>query len=456
MLIGAGSMDATGVATGGPAETTADLLRLDPSAPVAELMSALLPPHHPWVAAVVALGVLLLLALAAHLIVRGIVLKVADRVIRRTRTTWDEALRDAEVFRRLAAIVPAVIVHWGILLVPHLAESVTVLVQRVASATIVLLAARALGAVLTAVNAIYQRYAISRDHPIKGYLQVVKVLAYSFAGILVFATLMDQSPWFFLSGMGAMMAIILLVFRDTLLSFVAGIQLVNNGVIRVGDWIEMPQFNADGDVTDIALNIVTVQNWDKTITVIPTHKFLEHSFKNWRAMHETGGRRIKRSIDIDMASIRFLEPEEIEHFSRFLLLKEYIQDKTSELEAYNRQHCPDDLADVVTNARRLTNVGTFRAYVTRYLRQHPKIHQNMTFLVRQLQPTSHGLPLEIYVFTNDTRWAIYEDVQADIFDHLLAVLPAFRLRVFQEPSGYDLARFGRTTPDASISKNCSA
>ena len=407
------------------------------------------PTAPPLVVTVVSLGALLLAALLAHVIVRRVVLVVIHRVALRSRTSWDETMEEAGVFQRLAPVLPLAIIHWGILLVPHLSASLAVAVQRVALATIVLMVVRSLGAVLTAVNVIYQRYPMSRGHPIKGYLQVVKVVVYVFAGILMFAILMDQSPWFFLSGMGAMMAIIMLVFRDTLLSFVAGIQLVNNGLIHVGDWIEMPQFDADGDVTDIALNVVTVQNWDKTVTVIPTHKFLEHSFRNWRSMHEAGGRRIKRSIAIDVRSIRFLSEEEIERFGRFLLLKDYIAEKVEELAAYNAEHCPPGASDVVTNARRLTNVGTFRAYVQRYLRQHGQIHENLTFLIRHLQPTSQGLPLEIYVFTKDTRWPVYEAIQADIFDHLLAVLPEFGLRVFQEPTGHDVTMLGRSSVEDS-------
>ncbi len=407
-------------------------------------ISRFLPAGHDLLETVVTLAVVSVLALVSYLIGRWVVKVVVDRVVRRTRTSWDESLQDVGFFQRLVPVLPAVIMHWGILLVPHLTLPTYILVQRLALATIVLLLVRAVGTLLVAINTIYQRYPLSRKHPIKGYLQVVKVLAYIAGGILVMAILMDQSPWFFLSGMGAMMAIIMLIFRDTLLSFVAGIQLVNNDVIRVGDWIEMPQFNADGDVIDIALNVVTVRNWDNTMTVIPTHKFLEHSFKNWRSMHETGGRRIMRSIYIDMTSIRFLTGEEIERFSRFLLLKDYMKTKADELEAYNREHCPPELADVVTNCRRLTNVGTFRAYVTRYLRRHPMIHKDLIFLIRQLQPTSKGLPIEIYVFVSDTRWTIYEGVQADIFDHLLAALGEFGLRVFQEPTGHDLALIAKS------------
>jgi len=228
------------------------------------------------------------------------------------------------------------------------------------------------------------------------------------------------------------------VFRDTLLSLVAGIQLTGNDLIRVGDWIEMPQFNADGDVVDIALNTVKVQNWDRTFTVIPTHRFLEQSFKNWRGMQASGGRRIKRSVLLDMSSIRFLEPDEVDDLRRFAVLRPYFDAKLREIDAWTEDH-PEAREDPV-NARRLTNVGTFRAYVAAYLRGRPDIRHDMTFLVRQLDPTPEGLPLEVYVFVADTRWAVYEGIQSDVFDHLLAILPEFGLRVFQQPSGADVGR----------------
>jgi len=231
-----------------------------------------------------------------------------------------------------------------------------------------------------------------------------------------------------------MMAIIMLIFRDTILSLVASVQLTSNDLIRVGDWIEMPQFGADGDVTDIALNTVSVLNWDKTITVIPTHKFLENSFKNWRNMYGVG-RQIKRSISINTSSIRFLTPAEIERFRRFALLTDYIDRKLEELVEFNARY-PDD-PELIINQRRLTNIGTFRAYVDAYLRNHPMINNDLTFLVRQLQPTAEGLPIQLYVYTTDTRWAVYEGVQADVFDHLMAIIPEFGLRVYQRPSGND-------------------
>ena len=253
--------------------------------------------------------------------------------------------------------------------------------------------------------------------------------------IVTLAVLMDKNPTVFLSGVGALTAVLMLVFKDTLLSFVASIQLASNDMLRVGDWLEMPQLGADGDVIDIALHTVKVQNWDKTISTIPTHRLINDSFKNWRGMSESGGRRIKRRINVDMSSIRFLTEDEIDRLEGFALLKDYIAEKKKDIAAYNKEHASGP--DVIHKARRLTNIGCFRAYIAAYLREHPKIHREMTFLVRQLQSTPQGLPIEVYVFTNITNWNEYEGIQSDIFDHLLAIAGEFGLQVFQDPSGAD-------------------
>lgn len=383
-------------------------------------------------------GVALLAALAAvaFLFVRRYVLRAIAALARRGQLWWGELFLGQEVIGRFAWFVPLLLIHQGLPFVPHLTPDLASLGQRLAFATLIVITVRALSALLTAANDVYNRYAIAKDRPIKGIVQVTNVVAHLVALIFIIAALVNKSPLWLFSGLGAMTAILLLIFRDTLLSLVAGVQLTANDLIRVGDWIEMPQFDADGDVIDIALNAVRVQNWDKTITAIPAHKFLEHSFKNWRGMRESGGRRIKRSVYIDMRTVRFLTDEEIERFGRFALLRDYIARKRQELEAHNRVHASEP--GVIANARRLTNVGTLRAYLINYLRQHPGVHQDMALLVRQLQPTADGLPLEVYAFSNDTAWASYEGLQADIFDHILAVLPEFGLRVFQAPSGHDV------------------
>jgi miniconductance mechanosensitive channel len=402
-------------------------------APVAEWLD-----RHPLVAAGVGLTLLAMFSFASLVVVRGYLVRLLHAFARRTPTFWDQVLFDRDVFRRVATAVPVLIVSQGIVLVPNLSPGLVTLTQRVCAALLVLVMVRAFAALLSAVNEIYNRYPGARERPIKGYLQVLTIVAWVVAVVVMTAALMDRSPLIFFSGLGAMTAILLLIFRDSLLSLVAGVQLTANDLIRVGDWIEMPQFSADGDVVDIALNSVTVQNWDRTLSVIPTHKFLEHSFKNWRGMSDSGGRRIKRSLHIDMTTIRFLDAEQVEHFRRFALLRDYVDGKVREIEAYNREHCRDP--DFAPNSRRMTNVGMLRAYMVAYLRQNPKIHQEMTFLVRQLAPTPEGLPLEIYVFSNDIRWAEYEGIQADVFDHVLAMVPELGLRVYQKPSGADLGR----------------
>jgi miniconductance mechanosensitive channel len=293
---------------------------------------------------------------------------------------------------------------------------------------------------LAAANDIYsETYAEARNRPIKGYLQVVSIFLYIAAGIVVVALLADRSPVVFLSGLGALTAVLMLVFRDTILSLVASVQIMSNDMIRIGDWVEMPQANADGDVIDIALHTVKIQNWDKTISAIPTHKFISESFKNWRGMSEAGGRRIKRAIFLDVSSVHFLTEEEVNHLSRYEFLKDHMAAKREELARANRR-TPSD-PDLIPERRRLTNVGTFRAYIQHYLRNHPKVHQEMTLLVRQLASGPTGLPMQVYCFTNDTAWANYEGIQADIFDHLIAILPEFGLRVFQEPAGGDFRRW---------------
>jgi miniconductance mechanosensitive channel len=388
---------------------------------------------HPAVAAGLALAVVLFVAGGVLLIVRRVVLPLLCRLTTRIRTCQD--LIEQGLFRRLSWLAPLVVVNWGISFVPSLPEELSGFLARLVLGLTILIAVRAVDSLLAALHVIYCRSPLANSRPIKGYLQAINLVMHIVGGLFILSGFLGQSPWYLLSGVGAMMAVLLLIFRDTLLGLVAGFQLTKNDLIRVNDWIEMPQFGADGDVVDIALNTVKVRNWDNTVTVIPSHKFLEHSFKNWRAMHEIGGRRIRRSINIDMTSVRFLDQDEIEKFGRFALLSDYFRHKLDEIAAHNEANKTDP--QYIPNERRLTNLGTFRAYVDAYLRSNPLIHQELTFLVRQLQPTAEGLPLEIYVYTTDTRWVAHEGIQADIFDHLLAILPEFGLKVFQDPTGSD-------------------
>ena len=386
-----------------------------------------------------AAGLLALLAGAViiDLIVKQILVRSVRAVARRSSATWDDALVKHNVFGRLVQVVPALIVFVGVPFVPGLPEGGSQLIRNIAMGYTVLMMTLALTAILSAANAIYAASPAGKERSLKGFVQLVQIVVCMLGGVLIVATVLDRSPLLLLSGFGAMTAILLLVFKDTILSLVASVQLTAQDMVRVGDWIEMPQFGADGDVVDVQLHTVKVQNWDKTITTIPTHRLITDSFKNWRGMSQSGGRRIKRCIFLDVSSIRFQTRDEVDHFTRFALLKDYIKDKEQELTDYNAGL--ETEVDAEVNRRRLTNVGTFRAYAYNYLKNHPKIHAGMTLIVRQLAAGPEGLPLEIYCFTNTTEWATYEDIQSDIFDHLLAIVPEFGLRLYQKPAGSDLA-----------------
>ncbi|MDH3418189.1 MAG: mechanosensitive ion channel family protein [Gammaproteobacteria bacterium] len=390
--------------------------------------------------AVTALGVALLLmtALAADFIAKRRLIRGLRRITQSTRLDWDDAMLESGVIPRFAHLLPALVIYFGLPIIPGLSEPIARVGTKVTLAYMVLVGSLAISATLTAANTAYERLPIATERPLKGFLQVAKIVVFALAAVLIVAVLIERSPVLLLSGLGAMMAVLILVFRDTILSLVASVQLTSLDMIRVGDWIEMPGCNADGDVVDISLHTVKVQNWDKTITTIPTHKLIAESFKNWRGMSLSGGRRIKRSLYIDLSSIRFLTDAEVERFKGFRLLEDYIAQKENELAAYNE--AVGESANA--NLRRLTNVGTFRAYIFNYLKHHPRIHEGMTLLVRQLQPSPLGLPLEIYAFTNVTDWSIYEDIQSDIFDHLMAIVGEFGLRVYQQPSGEDIVALG--------------
>ena len=385
-----------------------------------------------WAAGTVGLLALGLAAWLADVIVRRQLTRSLRLLAGRTPSRWDDAIVDHGVVGQLAHIIPAVVVYFGVVLIPSISDDVTLLIRNVTLAYAAFFGTRAVSAALSAANTLYDARPEARRHPIKGYVQLAKLFAYCCGAILIVSALLGQSPFLLLSGFGALTAVLLLVFRDTILSLVASVQLSSLDMVRVGDWIEMPQFNADGDVIDIALHTVRVQNWDKTITTIPTHRLITESFQNWRGMSESGGRRIKRSIVLDLTSVRFLKADEIEHFRRFVLLADYIGAKEAELAAYNEAIDADTAADV--NLRRLTNLGTFRAYALQYLKNHPQIHPSMTLLVRQRQSTAEGIPIEIYCFTRTTSWGEYEAIQADIFDHLFAILPHFGLRAYQQLS----------------------
>lgn len=381
-------------------------------------------------------ALMVLVAFLLFFICRRVLFSLLQRFASHLSNIWVRAFLYPRFLFQVSWILPIAGLIAGIHVIAHFAPSTQRIIEKSLLILLVIVCARSCSALFAGIQKNYSTLEVSRNRPIKGLLQILTLLIYLATGILIFSILSEQSPWVFLSGLGAATAVLLLVFRDTMLSFVAGVQLTTNRLIKVGDWIEIPQFDANGDVIDIALNSVKVRNWDRTITVIPTHKFLEHSFKNWRGMSESGGRRIKRAILIDVSSIRFLDEADMQRLGNLQPLSEYLQRKTTELAEHNSQFQDERSA---VNSRHLTNIGTLRAYLSVYLRGHASIHPDMTVLVRQLSPTATGLPLEIYAFTNTTKWVDYEGIQSDIFDHLYAILPLFDLRAFQEPSGSDLA-----------------
>jgi miniconductance mechanosensitive channel len=390
-------------------------------------------------------AILIGVAVLTYVVARYAALPFLQRAAARTATRWDDVLRDRKLLNRLSWFAPLVVLRVGLDVVvsdPELEEWLG-LGQRITDALLVLVGLLAFSALASAVDRIYSTLDVALQRPIKGYLQIAMIILWVVGGIVIVARLADQSIGLFVGGFGALSAVIILVFRDTILSLVASVQLTGNDMLRVGDWIEMPAQDADGDVIEVALHTVKVQNWDKTITTIPTYQLISDSFKNWRGMSESGGRRIKRSLMIDMSTIRFLDDEEIEHWSRFAPLADYMEAKREEITDWNAVASDDK--DLVGDPRRLTNIGTFRAYVIADLPRHPQlVTDTMTMLVRQLQPTPEGLPLEIYVFTATTEWEAYEGIQADIFDHLLAIIGEFGLRVHQTPTGADITSIARS------------
>jgi len=380
------------------------------------------------------LGMLGLSALA-NFVAKRYIVAALTHVISKSKSKWDDAVVRQRTLNRLAHLAPALVIY---MLTPIALESFDGLITFIRSALqvyMIVIMVLVIDSLLNTVEDVYQNFRASKEIPIKGFIQVLKMLLYFLAIIFIISILLNKTPIYLLSGVGALAAVLMLVFRDSILGFVGGIQLAANKMVAVGDWIEMPKYGADGDVLEVALTTVKVQNWDKTITTIPTYALISESFKNWRGMSDSGGRRIKRSLNIDMSSIRFCNEEMLERYEKIQYISEYIEQKKDELEQFNQAANVDNAS--LANGRRMTNVGTFRAYVVAYLRHHPMINLDMTFLVRQLAPGEHGLPIEIYVFSKDKAWANYEAIQADIFDHILAVVPEFDLHVYQNPTGAD-------------------
>ncbi|EPF7462674.1 TPA: mechanosensitive ion channel family protein [Serratia marcescens] len=382
------------------------------------------------------LGLIVLISVVIHLVLHRVVLAALQRRGQQSQRVWQQAITQYKLFQRVALLLQGVIISIQATLWLQSGSQTQAVIVTAAQVWILAFTLLSLFSLLDTLLALLRQSPISNQLPLRGIFQGLKLVAAILIGIMIVSLLMGKSPLLLLSGLGAMTAVLMLVFKDPILGLVAGIQLSANDMLKIGDWLEMPKYGADGAVTDIGLTTVKVRNWDNTVTTIPTYALISDSFKNWRSMSESGGRRIKRSLNIDTGSVHFLSEEEQRRLQRNPLLHSYLNVKTQELSQHN-QEIAVDLASPL-NGRRLTNLGTLRAYLEAYLRAHPRIHQNMTLMVRQLAPTPEGLPLEIYAFTNTTVWAEYESIQADIFDHILAVIDEFGLRVHQTPTGNDL------------------
>jgi len=382
--------------------------------------------------------VAILLSYLSYIIARKLIVSILTTIIKRSKTKIDDIFLERKVFNRLSHFAPALVIFF---LAPLVFEDYPALIKFFRNGAylyMIIIGSLVADSFINAMHEIYVSLPISKHRSIKGYVQVVKIAVYFIAIILIISTIFGESPKGLLTALGTAAAVLILVFKDTILGFIASIQLSANKMVKPGDWISMPAHNADGTVIEISLNTIKVQNWDKTITTVPTYALVSESFYNWKGMEESGGRRIKRSVIIDMKSIKFCTPEMIKKFKKIQILRDIIEKKEKELDEYNKKYEIDN--SVLVNGRRMTNIGVFRAYIRAYLHNHPKINNEMTSMVRQLQPTDKGLPLQIYVFSNDKRWVEYEKIQSDIFDHILAVAPEFDLRVFQNPSGYDVVR----------------
>lgn len=387
----------------------------------------------------IALGGLAFVAYLAFFLTKAILRRVVEAFIMRSKFTWDDHLVRSKFLFWFSQLVPGILVY---ACTPFALEGQPGWIEGVQSVSVIYMLTvgyLSLNALLNGAIEIYRGYPISREIPIRGFVQVAKIILTVMLIIVVVSMLLDKSPFYLLSGLGALTAVLMLIFKDSILGLVAGIQLAANRMVARGDWIAMPKFGADGSVLEVALTTVKVQNFDNTVTTIPTYALISDSFKNWRGMQESGGRRIKRALHIDVGSIKFADETMLEKWSKFRLLKPYLRERRREIAEYNKEQKIATTSPI--NGRHLTNIGTFRAYIQAYLENHPMIAQNLTLLVRQLAPTEHGLPLEVYVFSKNKNWVQYEGIQADIFDHLFAVLPEFHLRAFQRPAGADLSRW---------------
>ncbi|MBU1097455.1 MAG: mechanosensitive ion channel protein MscS [Ignavibacteriae bacterium HGW-Ignavibacteriae-2] len=381
---------------------------------------------------------IIILAFMSHFAVKSILYKSIQKLTQKTKTEFDDILLNKNLLRRVSYIAPLIVINQFSYLLPDLNKFLSNLSGALTAFIVVLI----ITSILTSINEIYENMSKDFKRPIKGYIQVIKIILYVIGAIIIVGILTGQSIFELLAGIGALTAVLMFVFKDTILSFIASVQITSYDLVKIGDWIEIPSLGVDGDIMDIALHTIKVRNFDKTITTVPTYKLIEVPFKNWRGMQETGGRRIKRSIHIDLASVKFCDEKMITKFKKFQLLQPYIDKKLNDIENFNKQNKIDSSEQV--NGRRLTNIGTFRGYIKEYLNHRNDISKELTFLVRQLEPKEHGIPIEIYVFTTTTKWVEYEEIQSDIFDHIFAIIPFFELQVFQTPSGADIRSLAGT------------
>lgn len=380
---------------------------------------------------------ILLICIIGSLIINKVILRLLKRLVFNNKYKWDNIMWEHKVFHRIGNMFPGIIIY----LFAPMFGNVTRIIQNFAAVYLLIIVALIANALLDATDSIYRFFPISKVRPIKGLLQVVKIVFFIIIGIVIIGTLMNQSPLMLLGGIGAFAAVFSFVFKDSILGFIAGIMLTSNDMLRIGDWIEMEKYGADGYVIDITLNTVKVQNFDKSFVTIPAYALVSDSFKNWRGMTEEGGRRIKRAIYIDLNSISFCTAEMIEKYKKINHIRDYVVNKIKELENYNKSISLEE--NLRINGRHMTNIGTFRAYIQHYINNHPRLHKDMIKMVRQLPPDDTGLPIEIYAFTDTTDWIEYESIQADIFDHILSVAEEFGLRLFQNPTGYDVKQISR-------------
>lgn len=395
----------------------------------------------------ISLGALFFICFVSYFVTKAIIRYVGKRLIKKTSTIWDDRLFANKFFKRLSYLVPAIlIIRFLPFAIPYYEGWISfgIALTKIYITLIMLLTVFSF---LSTFNDVYDTWTVAKYKPIKGYIQLVKVILSCIVVILIIAIIFNQSPLYLLTGLGALSAVLLLIFKDALLGLVAGIQLSANDMARPGDWITMPKYNADGDVEDISLTTVKVRNFDKTLVYIPSYALISDSFINWRGMLEAEGRRIKRAISIDISSVKFCSSETLEKLQKIELVKEYIINKQQEIDEYNRQSGAD--TKLSANGRRQTNLGIFRAYMEAFLKSLPEINQDTLLMVRQLPPSDKGISLEVYAFSVSKDWIVYEQVQADIFDHLIAVLPEFDLKLFQTPTGNDLQVFAGNTPSST-------